>query len=470
VNDQYVFVVIGAGPAGQKAAQTAAEAGRRVLLLERGEPGGECVHRGTIPSKTMRETALSLAGLRRSSAGDACANLGPSTMVESLMGRLDQVLSGYSETIRRQVEDSGVELQRGRASLVSAHEVEVLGLDGKVRRVKTEHIVLAVGSRPRTPPGVPVDHEHILDSDSLLDLIYLPESMTVLGAGVIACEFASVFQTLGVRVTMVDRYAEPLGFVDPDLSSRFRSAFEAAGGTFVGETTVEDVAWDGFGSVVTKLSNGETLSTQKMLVAQGRTASLRGLGVEQVGLELTSRGLIQADEHHRTNIENIYAIGDVIGPPALAASSMSQGRRAVRHALGLDPGATPEDIPAGIYTIPELAFVGLTEAAARERFGHDVLVGRAEFSDLARARINGAEAGMLKLITDATGERILGVHVVGEGAVELVHLGQLARVGGLAVDAFVDQIFNFPTFAEAYRVAALDVIAQRAAQLERKAG
>ena len=435
-----------------------------VLLCERGEPGGECVHRGTIPSKTMRETALSLAGLRRSKLGDDCVELGPRTMVESLMGRLDEVLGGYATTIKDEAIAAGIELVRGRARFVSATEVEVLALDGTRRTVTTEHVVIAVGSRPRTPPNIPVDHEHVLDSDSLLDMIYLPESLTVVGAGVIASEFASVFQTLGVQVTMLDRYAEPLGFVDPEIGARFRAAFEAAGGTFLGEVTPESVRYDGVGGVVTELSNGETLRTHKMLVAQGRTASVRGLGAEDVGVTLTSRGLIEVDEHYRTCVPNVYAIGDVIGPPALAASSMNQGRRAVRHALGVDPGPTPEDIPAGIYTIPELAFVGLTEAAARERHGDDVLVGRADFAGIARARINGAEAGFLKLVTDPTGRRILGVHVVGEGAVELVHLGQLARVGDLGIDVFVDEIFNFPTFAEAYRVAALDVIGQRAAR------
>lgn len=469
MSETYDFVVIGAGPAGQKAALTAASEGGRVLLCERGDTGGECVHRGTIPSKTMRKTALSLAGLKRTSIGETCLDVGPTTMVESLMGRLDQVLSGYAESIEREVSSAGVELLRGRARVVSPTEVEILGLDGTRRLVRTRFVVLATGSRPRKPPGVPVDHEHVLDSDSLLDLIYLPESLTVLGAGVIASEFASVFQTLGVHVTMVDRQSEPLGFLDPEIGGRFRRAFEEAGGRFVGEAGAEEVAWDGIGHVVTRLSNGETLRTHKLLVAQGRTASVRGLGVEELGVALTSRGLIEVDEHHRTSVEGIYAVGDVIGPPALAASSMSHGRRAVRHALGLDPGPAPEDIPAGIYTIPELAFVGLTEAVARERHGEDVLVGRADFADVARARINDAERGFLKLVVDPAGERLLGVHVVGEGAVELVHLGQVARVGGMPVDVFVDQIFNFPTFAEAYRRAALDVVAQRAARAGRDA-
>ncbi len=461
MSDHYDFVVIGAGPAGQKAAYTAATAGRRVLLCERGELGGECVHRGTIPSKTMRETALSLAALRRSEIGKGCTELGPRTMVDSLMGRLGEVLAGYSGTIRDQALEVGIELQRGRARLRDPHRVEILTLDGSTREVSAEFIVIAVGSRPRTPPNVPVDHEHILDSDSLLDLIYLPESLTVVGAGVIASEFATVFQTLGVAVTMIDRYPQPLGFVDPDIGQRFRAAFEGAGGTFIGEAHIDSVAYDGIGGVVTHLQDGRTLRTHKMLVAQGRTASVRGLGAEEVGIGLTERGLIEVDEHYQTGVRGIYAIGDVIGPPALAASSMNQGRRAVRHALGVDPGPAPEDIPAGIYTIPELAFVGLTEAAARERHGDAIIVGRAEFGGLARARINGAEQGLLKLVTDAEGRRILGVHIVGEGAVELVHLGQMARVGGLGVDVFVDQIFNFPTFAEAYREAALDVIRQR---------
>ncbi|MDA1265006.1 MAG: FAD-dependent oxidoreductase, partial [Planctomycetota bacterium] len=447
----------------------AAQAGCRVLLCERGQPGGECVHRGTIPSKTMRETVLSLSALRRTAIGTACLDLGPNTLVTSLMGRLDEVLGGYSESIKEELLDAGVEWVRGRARLRGEGVVEILELCGERRVVHASHVILAVGSRPRTPPSVPVDHEHILDSDSLLDMIYLPRSLAVLGAGVIASEFATVFQNIGVAVTMIDRYPSPLGFLDPDLSSRFRAEFEKSGGAFLGDATVVSVHYDGVGKVVTELEDGRSVQTEKLLVAQGRTASVRGLGAEEVGLALTDRGLVAVDEHYRTNLPGLYAVGDVIGPPALAASSMNQGRHAVRHALGQAVSASPEDIPAGIYTIPELSFVGLTEEAARDAYGADVLVGRADFSRIARARINGAEEGMLKLVVHPDGERLLGVHAVGENAIELIHLGQLARVGGLAVDVFVDQIFNFPTFAEAYRVAALDVIAQRAARSERDA-
>lgn len=458
MSSSWDFVVIGGGPAGVKAAQTAAEYGQRVLLVERGEAGGECVHRGTIPSKTMRETVVKLQGLQRSAlaAGD---KPGPETMVESMMGRLDHVLSGYSEAIRSEVELSGVELRRGRARLTGPNSIEIMTLDGTVEALEAKHVVLATGSRPRRPEGVPIDHEHILDSDSLLDLIYLPTSMTVLGAGVIASEFATVFQALGVQVTMVDRNDEPLAFVDREICQRFRRSFEEAGGRFIGGVTAESVEWNGE-SVVTRLSNGEELRSQKMLVAQGRTASVRGLGLEDLGIELSSRGLVEVDETYCTSVPGILAVGDVIGPPALAASSMTQGRNAVRHALGRQTNQCPEDIPAGIYTIPELAFVGLTEDAARKRHG-DVMVGRAEFAGIARAKINGAEDGFLKLVADADGEKLLGVHVIGEGAIELVHLGQLARVGGLSIDVFLDQIFNFPTFAEAYRIAALDLMAQR---------
>ncbi len=292
-------------------------------------------------------------------------------------------------------------------------------------------------------------------------MLYLPASLTVLGGGVIACEYASIFAHLGVAVTMIDRADRPLKFMDAELVGRFVSDFERNGGRFLGERSIGSVEWDGVSRVITRLATGEVIESDKMLVALGRVASVDGLALGAAGLRANARGLLEVDEHCRTVVPHIYAIGDVIGPPSLAATAMEQGRRAACHALGLAPGSPAEMIPIGIYTIPEMACVGLNEDEAVKRHpGARILVGRGRFEEVARGQISGVQDGLLKLVADASGNKLLGVQIVGEGATELIHLGQMALLAGNSVDAFVENIFNFPTLAEAYRVAALDLLEQ----------
>lgn len=465
--ERWDVVVVGGGPAGVAAAIEATKSGARTLLVDKTrDPGGECVQHGTIPSKSLRECAVKLSSLRARMHGTLDLELGPDVQVQSLMRRLDTVLPNYARRTRERLEAVGVERLRGRARFLDAHCLEVVEPNGSRRSLRAGHIVLATGSRPRTPPDIPVDHENVLDSDSILSLIYLPKSLVVLGAGVIAAEFASIFAALGVRVTMIDRHARPLGFLDPEMADGFTRAFEAAGGTFLGNESIARVEWDGVASVAVELESGERVVAEKALVALGREAVLRGLDLERAGLETSERGLIPVDDSLCTAQPHIYAAGDVIGPPALAAASMEQGRRAVRNALGLSTGTGAGVLPAGIYTIPEISCVGLTEAQAREQHGA-VLVGRAHYADLARGQIDGHTDGLLKLIADERGERILGAHVLGEGASELVHIAQLAIVAGLPVDALIENVFNFPTLAEGYRVAALEIVRARAKQLRR---
>ncbi|MBI5364598.1 MAG: Si-specific NAD(P)(+) transhydrogenase [Planctomycetes bacterium] len=458
---RYDFLVLGAGPAGQKAAIQAARANRRVLLVDReARAGGECVHRGTIPSKTLRESALYLAGVKQRHAGLVEHDVGPQTKVESLMKRLHHVLTAHETYIGKQLDRVGIERKRGRARFVDPHTVEITNVQGKKELVQADFIVVATGSRPRTPPDVPVDHEHILDSDSILSLIYLPSSLVVLGAGVIASEFATIFQALGVKVAMVDRGARPLAFLDQEITDCFVKQFEAMGGRFVAGQKHTKVEHDGLSAVNVTLASGEVLHAEKVLVALGRTACVAGLDLANAGLAPTDRGFLAVDEHCRTSVAHIYAAGDVIGPPALAASSMEQGRRAVRHALGVHLGPSANTIPAGIYTIPEMSSIGLTEAEAIQKNGSAV-IGRASFDELARGQINGETEGLVKLICDPEGEYLLGAQILGEGATELIHLAQMAMVGKMPVATFIENVFNFPTLAEAYRVAALDVMEQR---------
>lgn len=462
---QVDLLVIGSGPAGQKAAIQAAKGGWRVALVEGDRRlGGACVYRGTIPSKTLRESALRLRQARQ--LGGVHAGTCPAGQeMAALIRNLQNVTGAHDGFIRAQLERNGVQCVHGRARFVAPRRVRVEGLRGEAAVWDAANVIIATGSVPRHADGVPVDHEHVLDSDSVLSMLYLPESLVVLGGGIIASEYASVFATLGVRVTMIDRYPRPLGFVDEEIVARFLAAFRAAGGEFVGDARIAEVRWDGVSRVVTRLEDGREFAADKLLSAAGRVANVRGLDLAAAGLELTASGHIPVDASCRTPVPGIYAVGDVIGPPALASASMEQGRRASAHALGLDLGALGATIPTGIYAIPEIATVGLDEAAAR-RAGTAVRVGRALFGEIARGQISGNQDGMLKLVTDDAG-RLLGAQIVGEGATELIHIAQMGLLGGFAASDFVENIFNFPTLAEAYRVAALQVEAQPGAGARR---
>ena len=464
----YDLVVIGGGPAGQKAAVQAAKTGARVLLIERAKSaGGACVRYGTIPSKTLRETALSLGKFRKLTAHVMEVEMPSHLQVSSLMERKEEVISAHERYMQAQLARNGIELQQGVARFTSPETLEITLLDGSKRSLSSRFFVIAAGSSPRTPDNVPVDHEHILDSDSLLSLSYLPESLVVLGAGVIACEYASIFAALGVKVTIIDKGERPLGFMDQELVEYFLKELRQAGGEFLGGKSLIDVAYDGLSVVETRLANGEVIKSEKLFCALGRVAPVAALGLDAAGVKVTARGLIEVDKNLRTSTPHIYAAGDVIGPPALASTSMEQGRRAACHALGLDLGRQGDLAPAGIYTIPELGSVGMTEQQVRERFG-DALVGRAKFEEVARGQISAAENGLLKLVVHPETGVVLGAHAAGESATELVHIGQMAIIAGLNFETFIDTVFNFPTFAEAYRVAAFDLLKQHRARASAK--
>lgn len=455
----YDVVVIGSGPGGQKAAVQAAKSGKRVALIERErEIGGACVYKGTIPSKTLREAALALDRMKRN-ASAFNFSLRDGIEVAALMERLDQVLIAHDRFIGDQMRRNAIDVIHGRAKLVGPREVEVLAINGDKTRYGAETIVIATGSRPRMPDDMDVDHENILDSDSILSMIYLPRSITVLGGGVIACEYASIFAVLGVEVTIVDRAPRPLMFMDPELTGLFVQRFENSGGRYLGSQDIRSVQWDGATKVHTSLASGEVIASDKVLVALGRSANVEGLGLDTVGVEQSARGHVAVDEHYQTNIPGIYAVGDVIGPPSLASCSMEQGRRAMCHALSIDPGAAFELVPIGIYAVPEIASVGLTEVQAHEKY-KQVVVGRARFEEIARGQIAGIENGMLKLIVDGQTLNILGVQIIGDGSTDLVHVGEYAMLNENDYTVFLENIFNFPTLGEAYRVAALDVFNQ----------
>jgi NAD(P) transhydrogenase len=449
----YDVVVIGSGPAGQKAAIQAAKAGKRVAVIERDrQVGGSCVHTGTIPSKSLREHAMR----QRVRQVDLM-----NEPIQSLLDGVGQTVAAHDAYMAAQLERNGVTLLRGRARFVAPRELVMRRIDGSRVPVHAPIIIIATGSRPRAPAHLCIDHEHVLDSDSILSLAYLPRSLLVLGGGVIASEYAAMFAALGCKVTQADQLDRPLAFLDPELTGFYLDELERNGGEYIPGAEAVAARWDGVAEVLTTFKNGRTISAEKVLVALGRNANVDKLGLDVAGIALTSRGHVQVNDSLETTVPGVFAAGDVIGPPALASVSMEQGRRAACHALGLLVPSDPVSrLPSGVYTIPEIATVGLDETGARTHFG-GAIVGRARFEEIARGQINGCQHGLLKLVADPGGRRVVGVQIVGDSATELVHIGQLGLAAELDVDAYVDNVFNFPTMAEAYRIAAFDIVKQR---------
>ncbi|MEE8056585.1 MAG: Si-specific NAD(P)(+) transhydrogenase [Pseudomonadales bacterium] len=460
----YDIIIIGSGPAGQKAAVQAAKANKKVAMVECDKVlGGACVHRGTIPSKTLRENALRIANLRHH-AELFSFSLRPDLEMVALIDNMHSVISAHDDYINKQIVRNHIERIHGRASFIDNKNIKVTMPGGVSKNLSGDFFVIATGSVPRQLENIEVDHEHIYDSDSILSMIYLPQTLTVLGGGVIASEYASIFASLGVRVTMIDRYPRPLGFLDQALTDRFVHALESEGARFIPNAKLKRVYWDGISKVITELEEGSIIRSEKLLSASGRVSNIKDLTIENAGLSLSERGIISVDRRCRTEVENIYAAGDVIGPPSLASASMEQGRRASCAALGVDLGEMTEMIPGGIYAIPELSTVGMSETQAIEEYG-DPIVGVAHFEEIARGQISGIQDGLLRMVADPVGKKLLGVQIVGEGATELIHIGQMGLLSNMDVDVFVDNIFNFPTLAEAYRVAALNIVGQRQAKV-----
>jgi NAD(P) transhydrogenase len=460
--NDFDLICLGSGPAGQKAAIQAAKAGFKSAIVER-EPqvGGSCLLSGTIPSKALREQALRYRRMHRSASSLAVELRGDAPLSALLQG-VDAVIAAQDRYLQAQLSRNRVELIRGRGAFLDASRIEVQRLDGSRRVLRAPRIVLATGSRPRHVPAIEVDHEHILDSDSILSLSYIPRSMIVLGSGVIACEYASIFAALGCSVTMLDKAAEPLGFLDPQLRAGFLRGFQDMGGHYCGGREVAGASFDGFSQVQVQVKGAEPLSADIVFAAFGRIANLEGIGLDKLDLQISARGHVQVDERFQTNLPGIYAAGDAIGPPALASAAADQGRRAALAALGLAPPAATSLVPSGVYTIPEIACVGLSQTDAHDK-RMDVIVGHADFSEVARAHIAGEPSGFLTLLCERASGRVVGCQVLGEGATDLVHLGQAAIANGATADFFVEQIFNFPTMTEAYRIAAFDVLKQRSA-------
>lgn len=465
--DAHVFdlVVIGAGPAGVAAADTAALFGKRVAVVER-QPavGGAAVNTGTIPSKTLRETALALAGVRSRALYGVDLSLRRGATVDELLRREREVKSIEATQMRRRIDRHGVTVIQGTGSFLDPHTVQVVHPTppGGVTRLRGEKIVIAIGSQPSRPPQFPFEHPRVHDSDELLFLPAVPRCLAVIGAGVIGSEYACTFATLGTRVHLIDGRDTLLPFLDADLSKALTEAMEQLGVTFWWKQSVAACDAPRTGDITLKLASGEELTADQVLVCAGRTSQTAALNVSAVGIGLTSRGLVPVDEHFRTVVPHVYAVGDVVGFPALASTGAEQGRVAACHMFGSNAKeALAKHLPAGIYTIPEVSAVGLTEPQAREK-GIDYVVGRADYAENPRGKIIGDRVGFLKLIFRRENMELLGVHVIGEQACELVHIGVTALMVGGGAKLFIDTCFNYPTLGDLYKLATIDALLRRA--------
>jgi NAD(P) transhydrogenase len=450
------MLVIGAGPAGEKAAVQAAYFGHRVAVVDRADaPGGSAVRSAGVPTKTLRDTALYITGFRRRDVYGLSLQLHPSVAVERLMARTAEVVATRTASVRSNLDRHDVELLRGEARLGPDRSVIVSAPDGSERTLRADVILIATGSRPFRPSDVPFDDPDVHDSEDIIDLDGIPESLVVVGGGPVGCEYASVFTALGVEVTLLDLADRLVPFMDAEISTALAETFTDMGMRIVlgqGMGTVKRVD----GGLCVVLGSGERLQPQKVLFAAGRTGNTAGLGLEQAGVEVDGRGRIVVDDTYRTTAEGIYAAGDVIGPPALASVSMEQGRIAACHALGIPFKETLDPLPPyGVYTIPEVAMVGITEEEAT-RAGIDHEVGRGWFEHSPRAQIAGATEGLIKLVFRRDDRRLLGVHILAEIASELIHIGQGAIASGQQIDTFIHRTFNLPTYSETYKYAAYD--------------
>lgn len=461
---RFDLVVIGSGPAGQKAALVAAKLGKRVALVDRREMiGGVCIHTGTIPSKAIREAVLHLTAINeRQTYGESYAVKHDITMAD-LLFRCQHVVRSEADVIHGQMRRAGVNLFYGRAQFAGPNTVRVArsdrGADDTVE-IQGHHFLVATGTEPARPASVPFTPGRVIDSNQLLELKELPRSLIVVGGGVIGTEYACMMAAVGVRVTLVESRPRLLEFVDEEVVELFQFRLRDLGVRLrLGEAVadIQLVGQDGGDEVQVTTRSGKRMTAQMLMYCIGRQGATAGLGLEQCGLAADERGRLKVNEYYQTAVPHIYAAGDVIGFPALAATSMEQGRLAASHMFRLMSEPPQTLFPYGIYTIPEISMVGATEASLTQQ-GVPYECGLARYREIARGQLISDPHGMLKLIFHQESRRLLGVHAIGTGATELVHIGQTVMAAGMPIDYFVETVFNYPTLAECYKVAAQDGI------------
>jgi NAD(P) transhydrogenase len=469
-NYDYDLIVIGSGPAGQRAAIQAAKLDKRVAIIERKTVlGGVSVNTGTIPSKTFREAVLDLSGFHERSFYGVSYTVKQNITIEDLLLRTDQVIRHEVDVVRAQLARNRVELIGATASFHDAHTVKVDYVDGRGERLITsEYIVIATGTEATMDPHIPFDGRRIITSDDILRLDKLPRTMAVVGAGVVGCEYASMFAALGVRVTLIDKRPRLLPFVDSEIIDTLTYHLRENRVTMrmnEAVSSIEPIRDEHGDRVIIHLESGKQVVAEKALYSIGRTGNTTKLNVQAAGLPADDRGRLKVNENYQTEVSHIYAVGDVIGFPSLASTSMEQGRLAACHAFHIPAKAVPELFPFGIYTIPEISMVGKTEEElTMAEVPYEV--GKALYREIARGQIIGDVTGLLKIIFRTDTRELLGVHIIGEGSSELVHIGQAVLSYGGKIDYFVNTVFNYPTLAECYKTAAFDGINRMGLPLE----
>jgi len=461
-NYDYDLIVIGSGPAGQRAAIQAAKLNKRVAIAERKTVlGGVCINVGTIPSKTLREAVMYLSGYRLRAIYGASYTVKDKITMGDLLFRVDHVIRHEIEVTRHQLMRNRVDLFAAEASLVDAHTVRLSFLDDRtVRDVSTANVIIAVGTSATRDAHIPFDEQSIFTSDEIPTLETLPRSLAVVGAGVIGLEYACIFAALGVRVTLIDQRNQLLPFVDAEIMDALAYHLRENRATLrLGESvkSIEPVQDEHGERVKIHLDSGKQIVAEKALYSIGRTGATGLLSLETVGLGADGRCRLSVNEHYQTQVPNIYAVGDVIGFPSLASTSMEQGRVAACHAFGVETKSFTELFPYGIYTIPEISTCGPNEEELTAQ-GIPYEIGKAQYKEIARGQIIGDQTGLLKLIFHLETRQLLSVHIIGEGASELIHIGQTVMAFGGKIDYFINTVFNYPTLAECYKTAAFDGI------------
>ena len=452
---EFDLVCIGSGPAGQRAAVQAAKLGKRVAVIEKQTCiGGVCIETGTIPSKTFREAVRRLYA--QAGVGDTTTPRRQRPTMPQLLAQVDRVIQKESDTVQDVLNRNDVVLLRGRAHFQDAHTVCVESLTGQ-RQITAEKILIAVGTKPSEPRGIKADGQVVVTSDGLLHLEKLPRKVAVVGAGVIGIEYASMFAALGVQVTVIDKRPRPLEFLDTEITDELVHQMRRSDVTFRCGDGVEsmEIIEDGTRQGLIELESGKHLVADLILFSVGRLGATDTLNLGAVGLAADDRGRLSVNEHYQTAAPHVYAAGDVIGYPALAATSSEQGRLAACHMFGLEAQPMGSHFPIGIYSIPEISMVGATEEElTKQKVPYET--GIARFSEIARGQISGDDSGMFKMIFGREDGKLLGVHCIGSGATELIHVGQAVIGLGGGLDYFLNTVFNYPTLAECYKVAALD--------------
>ena len=452
---EYDLIVIGCGPAGEKAAAQAAYFGKKVALVEAAaDVGGACINTGTLPSKILRESALYFSGLKQRGLYGIDYSLKEGLTVQNFMHRKDVLVEAEQVKIRQNLAAHNIDLIGGAASFADARTVNVKALKGSTQ-LRADVILIATGSYPHRPPEIPFDDKVIFDSDSILRMDRIPKSLAVVGGGVIGCEYASIFTALGVEVSLLDGRDRVLPFLDAELSQALRERLTGLGVRFHLGERMGPITRTPQG-VQVQMPSGKTIESEAALFAAGRRGAVDGLALDKAGLAVNKRGYIEVNQDYQTAVRSIYAAGDVIGFPALASTSMEQGRIAVCHAFGFQyKQRLASQLPMGVYTIPEISAAGETEESCKEK-GIAFETGRAHYSNNARGMITGDSAGLMKLIFRKENRQLLGVHIIGESATELIHLGMMALESGGTIDLFIDFVFNYPTLSEMYKYAAYD--------------